>query len=132
MPGANAPVALALVSTGDEGGFGALVRFPAGWSRPGAGHYAIAEEFLVLEGDFGFNGSIWRAGSYAWIAPRRVRSGSRSESGCLALAWFEGVPRWIAGEPAEPPTAADASYADWHAAPGARRLLAILRTVDSR
>jgi hypothetical protein len=129
MPGANAPVQLARIHTGEEGSFAALVRFPPGWSRPASGHYAAAEEFLVLEGDLGFNGVVWRAGSYAFIAAGRVRTGSRSAQGCLALAWFAGAPRWIAGEPAEPAGDADPSFADWRDAPLARRLAALLDAV---
>jgi hypothetical protein len=100
-----------------DGAFRAFVRFPPGWSRPGAGHYAVAEEFLILEGDLQLNDTIWHAGGYAWIPARRVRSGSRSESGCLAFAWFASVPRWIAGEPSQPPSSRVVSFAQWRDAP---------------
>jgi hypothetical protein len=100
MPGANAPVQLARIPHGDLGGFAALVRFPPGWSRPAAGYYAVEEQFVLIEGDLGFNGTIWRAGSSACIPARRVRAASHSPSGCLALVWFAGPPRWIPGEPA--------------------------------
>ncbi len=35
----------------ETGSFLALVRFPAGWARPGSGHYRCGEEFTVLEGE---------------------------------------------------------------------------------
>ena len=51
MRGSNGAVALARLPDLGDGAFRAFVRFPAGWSRPGAGHYAVAEQFLVLGGD---------------------------------------------------------------------------------
>jgi hypothetical protein len=117
MPGSNAPVQLAQLPRADDDAFRAFVRFPSGWSRPAAGHYAAAEEFLILEGELQLNDTTWRVGGYAWIPARRVRSGSRSESGGLAFAWFAGVPRWIAGEPSQPPSSPVVSFARWHDAP---------------
>jgi hypothetical protein len=121
MPGANAPVQLARIPPGELGGFAALVRFPPGWSRPASGYYDVEEQFVLIEGDLGFNGTIWREGDSARIAARRVRAASHSQSGCLALAWFAAPPRWIPGEPAE-----DANCSDSPDAPQARRLLAII------
>ena len=117
MPGAGAPVQIAQLPAATDGAFCAFVRFPAGWSRQEAGHYAVAEEFLILEGDLGFNGLTWCAGGYAWIAARRVRRASRSGSGCLAFARFASAPRWIPGDPTEPPPAVDVSFAHWRDAP---------------
>jgi hypothetical protein len=120
MPGGSAPVQLATLPRAPEGAFRAFVRFPAGWSRRGAGYYAVAEELLILEGDLRLNDVGWREGGYAWIPARRVRSGMRSESGCLAFAWFAGPPRWIPGEPPEPALATDRSLAHWRDAPDGR------------
>jgi hypothetical protein len=101
MPGA-APVAMALLPKLPDGGFRAFVRFPAGWSRPDVGHYAVPEEFVVLEGELGLNGRIWKAGDCAWIPAWQRRHGLQSPSGCLVFAWFGGTPRWLPGEPAQP------------------------------
>ena len=101
MPGANLPVQLARLPELSDGAFRAFVRFPAGWSRPSAGHYPVAEEFLVLEGELRLNAATWRGGGYAWLAANRVRADSCSEPGCLAFAWFAGMPRWIPGVPAK-------------------------------
>lgn len=117
MPASNAPVQLAPLPRLQDGAFRAFVRFPAGWARPAAGHYTAAEELLILEGDLGMNGMTWRAGGYAWIPANRVRSASRSESGCLAFAWFASAPRWIPGEPATAALAGDVSLAHWRDAP---------------
>ncbi|MBX6750934.1 MAG: hypothetical protein IRY85_14890 [Micromonosporaceae bacterium] len=87
---------------GETGASVSLVRFPAGWSRPGIGFYAAAEEFVVLEGDIRV-GQLYRAGDYAYLPPRTIRSASASESGALVLAWFSAAPAWSEGEPETPP-----------------------------
>jgi len=99
MPGGSGPVALALLPRLPDDAFRAFVRFPAGWSRPEPGYYEVAEEFLVLEGELGLNGRIWRGGEYAWIPARHPRRDLQSVPGCLVLAWFGSAPRWIAGPP---------------------------------
>jgi hypothetical protein len=120
MPGANLPVQLARLPDLADGAFRAFVRFPAGWSRPGAGHYPAAEEFLVLEGELSFNSTTWRSGGYAWITANRIRADSCSAPGCLAFAWFAGAPRWIPGAPAKPALSSDSVFAHWRDAPGGK------------
>ena len=117
MPGSNGPVALARLPHLDGQALRAFVRFPAGWARPGAGHYAVAEEFLILDGDLSLNGITWKTGGYALIPARRVRSGSSSAGGCLAFAWFGGPPRWVAGEALAQASETDVSFAHWRDAP---------------
>jgi hypothetical protein len=111
-------VQLARLPSATDGAFRAFVRFPAGWERPEAGHYACAEEVLVLEGDLGLNDMTWGAGGYAWIPAYRVRSALRSESGCLAFAWFGAPPRWIPGTPTNGAPSGAVSLAHWRDAPG--------------
>ena len=101
MPGAT-PVQMALLPKLDDGGFRAFVRFPKGWSRPDVGHYAVPEEFVVLEGTLSLSGRTWNAGSHAWIPAFERRHDLGSSTGCLAFAWFGGTPRWIPGEPTQP------------------------------
>ena len=101
MPGAT-PVEMALLPKLSDGGFRAFVRFPKGWSRPDVGHYAVAEEFVVLEGSLSLSGQTWPAGGHAWIPAFQRRHDLASSTGCLVFAWFGGTPRWIAGEPAQP------------------------------
>lgn len=117
MPGSNGPVELARLPQLDDQAFRAFVRFPAGWARPGAGHYAVPEEFLILDGDLSLNGITWKTGGYAWIPAHRVRSGSVSVDGCLAFAWFGGPPRWVAGEALAPTAETDVIFAHWRDAP---------------
>lgn len=75
-----------------------LVRFPPGWSRPGAGYYTAAEEFVVLEGAIEVVGSHG-VGEYVYLPPRTVRTATVSPGGALVLAWFSGIPTWVTGEP---------------------------------
>jgi len=120
MPGANLPVQLARMPELSDGAFRAFVRFPAGWSRPGAGHYPVAEEFLVLEGELRLNAATWRGGGYAWLAANRVRADSCSERGCLAFAWFAGMPRWVPGLPTNSALSADVAFSHWRNAAGGK------------
>jgi hypothetical protein len=117
MPGGNAPVRLARLPRADDAAFRAFVVFPAGWTRSEAGHYAVAEEFLVLEGDLALNGTTWRAGGYARIPANRLRSALRSESGALVFAWFASAPRWIPGAAADRARPDDIGFAHWRDAP---------------
>lgn len=118
MPGAATPVELARLPRLADGAFRAFVRFPAGWSRAEAGHYPVAEEFLVVEGDLQLNGATWEAGGYAWIPAFRARRDLGSRSGCLVFAWFGGPPDWRAGRaPANEPASGDRAFAHWREAP---------------
>lgn len=76
-----------------------VVRFPAGWSRPGTGRYTCAEEFVVLDGGLVVGGVHFAAGDYGYLAPGASRTDSGSDGGCLTVAWFSGPPRWISGPP---------------------------------
>jgi len=74
-----------------------LVAFPAGWSRPGPGHFSCAEEFVVIEGDLTVSGVGYGPGDYAYLPVNMPRTASRTEYGCLSVAWFSGAPRWHSG-----------------------------------
>jgi hypothetical protein len=103
IPGSTPAVRLHRLHVDPETGASlSLVRFPAGWSRPGTGFYAAAEEFVVLEGEI-WVGRAFRAGDYAYLPPRTIRSASACEAGALVLAWFSGAPTWAEGEPPTPP-----------------------------
>jgi hypothetical protein len=103
MPGAT-PVEMALLPKLDDGGFRAFVRFPKGWARPDVGHYAVAEEFVLLEGSLSLSGQMWTAGGHAGIPAFERRHHLASPTGCLVFAWFGGTPRWIPGEPTQAPS----------------------------
>lgn len=103
IPASSPPVRLVRLQVATSGASVSLVRFPPGWTRPGLGHYACAEEFVVLEGWLEVSGVRTAAGEYAFLPPRAQRAGSRvSASGCLAVAWFSAAPRWTDGAPERP------------------------------
>ncbi|MGW5161146.1 cupin domain-containing protein [Nonomuraea wenchangensis] len=99
MPGAAEPVRLVRLRLDRATGASvSLVRFPAGWSRPGTGHYACAEEFVVLDGRISVSGMDVEAGTYAYLPPAATRTATAAGGrGCLAVAWFSGAPAWRDG-----------------------------------
>lgn len=103
IPGSNEPVGLLRLEVDPaDGSSTSLVRFPPGWLRPGPGHYACGEEFVVLDGALTVSGVAYERGDRGWIAPGVTRRASVSGGGALALAWFSGVPAWTEGEGAAP------------------------------
>lgn len=115
MPGAS-PIRMARLPKLADGAFRAFVRFPPGWARSQRGHYEAWEEFIVLEGELALDEHRWQAGGYAWIAPSRLRTNLRSETGCLVFATFSSTPRWVATDPVRP-AESDIAYAHWRDAP---------------
>ncbi|SEF68970.1 hypothetical protein SAMN04489712_101835 [Thermomonospora echinospora] len=105
MPAASAPVRLVrLHADAATGSSVSLVRFPAGWTRPGTGHYTCAEEFTVLDGRISVSGTARSAGAYAYLPELTTRTDSFvGAGGCLAVAWFSGPPRWKDGVAEEAP-----------------------------
>ncbi|MGI5489919.1 hypothetical protein [Microtetraspora malaysiensis] len=97
IPESAPDVSLAALHTGPAGSFLVLVRFPPGWARPGRGHYACDEEFVVLQGEIEVSGTVFRAGARGWFPAGRERSDCRSSGGALALAWFSGPAVWVTG-----------------------------------
>lgn len=96
IPQSTPAVAMAVLNPGRQGGPSlALVRFPAGWGRPGSGHYTCAEEFVVLEGELEVSGDVFGAGDRGWFPAGRGRTASRARQDTLALAWFSGPARWV-------------------------------------
>lgn len=94
IPGSAPEVSMARLGAAADGAFSALVRFPPGWGRPGAGVYDVAEELLFLEGRFRISGDTYGPGDYGWLPAGYVRMASASATGALALAWFAGPPVW--------------------------------------
>ncbi|WP_169988619.1 MULTISPECIES: cupin domain-containing protein [unclassified Microbispora] len=119
MPGAADPVRLVRLHLDRATRSSvSLVRFPAGWSRPGAGHYTCAEEFVVIEGRISVSGTDVEAGTYAYLPPRATRTATVAGSGgCLAVAWFSGAPVWREGPAADVPDH-DPVHGPVHGPPG--------------
>ena len=95
-----------------SGAFAALVRFPAGWTRPGTGRYAVDEELLVLEGEFRMSGVAYRIDDYAHLPGGYVRADSMAPRDTLVIAFFSGPADWIRLRDAEP-TSLPASPIAW-------------------
>jgi hypothetical protein len=88
-------VTVATLREEPNGGFWALVRFPPGWARPVSGHYSVAEEFWVLEGELTLSGETYGPEQVGRLPAAAPRSDSRSETGALTLAHFAGPARWV-------------------------------------
>lgn len=102
IPGSDRPVQMHVLHADPASGASvAMVRFPAGWGRPGIGIYAVAEEFVVLEGSIRI-GQQFSAGDYVYLPPRTVREASFTEHGAVVVAWFSGRPVWTPGAPDVP------------------------------
>lgn len=96
IPGGSEPVRLVRLRAEPEtGALTVLVRFPAGWERPGPGSYEAAEEAVFLDGTLEMSGETYRDGDWGWIAARAVRFGTRAGGEVLALARFSCPPRWV-------------------------------------
>lgn len=103
IPGSDRPVRLVRLHVDDETKANlALVSFPVGWKRPQAGHYLVAEEFVVLRGSIHLNDIEHSQGDYVLIPAGATRVGSATPNGCLALAAFSGPPQWQPGAPEDP------------------------------
>ncbi|MGI5158881.1 cupin domain-containing protein [Microbispora sp. CA-102843] len=122
MPGAADPVRLVRLHLDHATRSSvSLVRFPSGWSRPGAGHYTCAEEFVVLDGRISVSGTDFEAGTYAYLPPGATRTATLAGGrGCLAVAWFSGAPVWRDGPAAGIPDH-DPVNGPVHGSPGQRR-----------
>ena len=94
IPGSTPDVELARLHVEPDKAFTTVVRFPAGWSRPGTGWYDHIEEVLFLDGSFEMSGITYGAGDYGWFPAGYSREGS-SSTGALALAWFSGPNDWF-------------------------------------
>lgn len=123
MPGADRPIDLVrLDSAGDT--FAILGRFPAGFARPVPGGYAVAEEFLVLDGALELEGTTVEPGALCFIPAHHPRAPMRSPAGCTVLAWFAGPPVFRpAAELTSSPSAAVAMLTVGPAADGGSLLL---------
>jgi hypothetical protein len=97
MPGGTMPVRLALLRTDARGGPTSLVRFPAGFRRPDAGRYEVAEEFVVLEGSLSMTGTTYSAPRWVYVPAEATRADTVAEAEVLALARFDGKARWHTG-----------------------------------
>jgi hypothetical protein len=104
LPGSEPAIRRAVLHREGRGGRSVLaVEFPAGWRRPAAGHFLVDEEFLVLRGRLEISGVVVEAGDVAVVPAGALRADSAvGADGCLAVAWFGGVPGWCPGPSPDP------------------------------
>ncbi len=76
----------------ETGELTAIVRYPAGWSRPEVESLAAEEEMYVLDGAITINGHIYTRDSYMCLPPHFKRAGAVTDKGCVALTFFDGTP----------------------------------------
>lgn len=117
MPGSSGPVRLARLPEAGDGGFRAFVEFPSRWERTVPGHYAVAEIFLVLEGELRLGQVAIGPGGYGWFPAACTRAPMGTPVGCLVFAWFGGLPRWRRGAAEPAPAGGLAWLAHWRDAP---------------
>jgi hypothetical protein len=118
IPASSGPVGLRLLHHDPDGGLCLLVRFPAGWERPGPGSYDVPEEVLFLAGELEMGGVRYGAGDYAWLPGFGPRGVTRTDCGALAAAWFSGPNRWTEGPPARQPDSETVNAAWTSVSPG--------------
>jgi hypothetical protein len=102
IPGSTPDVTLARLHVSASKATVSVVRFPAGWSRPGTGHYGCAELFVVIEGMLVVSEVPYVEGEYGYLPAGTPRTDSRCDTGCLTVAWFSGPPVWWPGISSEP------------------------------
>jgi len=95
MPGANLPLDVVRLAS-ERGRFSIHGRFPPGFERAVPGGYVASEEFLVLEGELESEGRVFRRGDLTVVPPAFPRTAMRSPLGCRVLAWFGGLPDFVA------------------------------------
>lgn len=95
IPDSGPPVRMGRLR--EDGPLSALVWFPAGWSRPTSGRYAVDELVVVLHGRLTVSGVTVSAGEVMWVPPSATRSASASPEGACCVARFGGAPRWERG-----------------------------------
>lgn len=97
--GATPEIGVKRLSVDEESGAStALVELPAGWHRPGTGHYLADEEIYLISGDLTVSGIRYTEHCYSFLPAGYTRTTSFSEGGALALAFFSGRASWIDGE----------------------------------
>ncbi|MBL8629750.1 MAG: cupin domain-containing protein [Rhodospirillaceae bacterium] len=94
LPGAaRDDVDVKILSQDNESGeMSLLVRYPAGWSRPEPEKIAAEEEMYVLDGAITINGHTYKRDSYMCLPQHFTRTNAVSETGCVALTFFDAVP----------------------------------------
>jgi hypothetical protein len=71
----------------DTGASSGLVRYPAGWRRPGPIHYQADDEFYVLSGDLTISGTTYTEHCYGFLPAGFTQVDASTEAGALVMRW---------------------------------------------
>ena len=89
-----------LISKDEEAGDASLlVRYPAGWSRPGTEHLLADEELFVLDGAIEVSGTVYGQHCYAHLPAGYRRDDAASKDGAVVLTFYSANPEVRSGAP---------------------------------
>ncbi len=67
-----------------------IFRYPTNWSMPKPHYVNSDQEFYILEGSVNFDGTIYKAGDYAYLPAGYYHGVMKSDDGCTMLNFYEG------------------------------------------
>ncbi len=67
-----------------------IFRYPANWSMPKPHYVNSDQEFYILNGSVNFDGTIYKAGDYAYLPAGYYHGLMKSDEGCTMLNFYEG------------------------------------------
>lgn len=102
LPGGSPAILLKRLGTAADGSMWSAVRFPAGFFRAGPVYLAVEEAYFMLEGEIFYSGLCSPAGSYTVIPAGAARLNTRTEQASMAVARFDGAPKWLERPPQGP------------------------------
>jgi hypothetical protein len=88
-----------LSKDGADGDASLLVRYPAGWSRPGTEHLLADEELFVLDGAIEISGTVYGRHCYAHLPAGYLRTDAKTEGGAVVLTFYSTNPEVRTGIP---------------------------------
>jgi hypothetical protein len=113
IAGSEHPADIVMLGVNAEAGTRTcVVRFPAGWARPGTGNQPAGEEMVLLTGSLTISGLDVAVGQALVVEPFATRSATLSGEDTTAVVWFSGPGGgWSDGE-AQTPGSAQVLAAD--------------------
>lgn len=91
-PGAEVRI---LSKDNETGACSVMLRYPAGWSRPGPEVALADEELFVLNGSLTVGDEAYGLNDYAYLPAGYPRAGMASPNGAIVLTFFNAAPQAI-------------------------------------
>ncbi len=82
----------------EKGDCSVILKYPAGWRRPGVEHLDAAHELYVLDGALEISGATYGIDNYAYLPAGTSHRDWGTSAGAVVLAFFDAAPRGTAGE----------------------------------